>query len=67
MTILYTFFEPFFLQNPINFPFADGILYAPFLDSLTRFGILVLASVVSGFIPARIVVNQKTLDAILGR
>jgi ABC-type lipoprotein release transport system permease subunit len=67
MIILYTFFEPYFLQNPINFPFADGILYAPFFDSLFRFGVLVLASVLSGFIPARMVVKQKTLDAILGR
>lgn len=67
MIILYSFFVPFFLQNPINFPFADGILYAPLADSLTRFGILVLASVISGFIPARLVVKQKTLDAILGR
>lgn len=67
MITLYTFFEPFFLKNPINFPFADGILYAPFLDSLFRFGVLVLSSVLSGFIPARMVVKQKTLDAILGR
>jgi len=67
MIILYSFFEPYFLQNPINFPFADGILYAPFFDSLFRFGVLVLASILSGFIPARMVVKQKTLDAILGR
>jgi len=67
MIILYSFFEPYFLQNPINFPFADGILYAPFFDSLFRFGVLVIASVLSGFIPARMVVKQKTLDAILGR
>lgn len=67
MIILYTFFEPYFLANPINFPFADGILYAPIEDSLMRMGVLVISSVVSGFIPARIVVNQKTLDAILGR
>jgi ABC-type lipoprotein release transport system permease subunit len=67
MSVLYGFFVPFFDQNPINFPFADGILYAPLSDSLSRFGILLIASVISGFIPARIVVKQKTLDAILGR
>lgn len=67
MTILYSFFVPFFVKNPINFPFADGILYAPFFDSLFRFAVLILASVLSGFIPARMVVKQKTLDAILGR
>ncbi len=67
MLILYGFFEPFFAKNPINFPFADGILYAPFSDSLFRFLVLIISSVISGFIPARIVVSQKTLDAILGR
>jgi len=67
MLILYVFFVPYFDQNPINFPFADGILYAPYSDSLSRFGILVFASIISGLIPARIVVKQKTLDAILGR
>lgn len=67
MAFLYGFFVPFFAENPINFPFADGILFAPLSDSLSRFGILVVASILSGFIPARIVVKQKTLDAILGR
>lgn len=67
MLILYGFFEPFFTKNPINFPFADGILYAPLSDSLFRFLVLIISSVISGFIPARIVVSQKTLDAILGR
>ena len=67
MLILYTFFEPYFLQNPINFPFADGILYAPLNDSLFRFAVLFGASLLSGYIPARMVVKQKTLDAILGR
>jgi len=67
MSILYGFFVPYFDKNPINFPFADGILFAPYLDSLYRFGILIFASIISGYIPARIVVQQKTLDAILGR
>lgn len=65
--ILYGFFVPYFDKNPINFPFADGILYAPYSDSFYRVTILMLASIISGFIPARIVVKQKTLDAILGR
>ena len=67
MSFLYGFFVPFFEKNPINFPFADGILFAPVADSLSRFGILLIASVIAGLIPARIVVKQKTLDAILGR
>lgn len=67
MSILYSFFVPYFLENPINFPFADGILFAPLNDSLSRFMILGICSLISGYIPARIVVKQKTLDAILGR
>jgi ABC-type lipoprotein release transport system permease subunit len=67
MLILYSFFVPYFQENPINFPFADGILFAPISDSLFRFGVLAFSSLISGYIPARIVVKQKTLDAILGR
>jgi putative ABC transport system permease protein len=67
MAILYSFFVPYFTENPINFPFADGILFAPFSDSIFRFSILFVSSLISGYIPARIVVSQKTLDAILGR
>lgn len=67
--IILTFFliKPYFTQNPINFPFSDGILVATFSGTLLRGGILLIATIFAGFIPARIVIRQNTLSAILGR
>jgi len=65
--IIFGFLKPYFALHPINFPFSDGILVAEPLDISIRVAILILATVIAGFIPARIVVIQNTLDAILGR
>ncbi len=65
--ILVYILEPYFAAHPIDFPFSDGILVATFSGTLIRAALLVLASVVAGYIPARIVNNQNVLDAILGR
>ena len=65
--ITYTLLVPFFQANPINFPFSDGILVAPLDGTLTRMGILVFTAIVAGYIPAKMIVRQNTLNAILGR
>jgi putative ABC transport system permease protein len=65
--ILYVLLVPYFLANPINFPFSDGILVAPFGSTSFRVLLLVLTTVVAGYIPARIIVKKNTLDSILGR
>lgn len=67
LTMLYGFLVPYFAANPINFPFSDGILVAPFGSTMFRITLLVLTTVIAGFIPARIVVKKNTLDSILGR
>lgn len=67
MAILYGFMVPFIETHPIKFPFSDGILVAEISSTFIRAGLLLLATIVAGFIPARIVVKQNTLDAILGR
>ncbi len=67
LLILYGFLVPFIAENPIKFPFSDGILVAEIPNTMTRAGILMIATVIAGYIPARIVVKQNTLDAILGR
>ncbi len=67
MTILYGFLVPYIDANPINFPFSDGILVANLGETLIRAGLLLIATIFAGFIPARLVVKQNTLDAILGR
>ncbi len=67
MVVLYGFLVPFIDAHPINFPFSDGILYAPLGGSIARVIALFIASVIAGFIPARMIVKRNTLDAILGR
>lgn len=65
--VLFFVLKPFIAQNPINFPFSDGILVATVPSTMIRATILMIATIFAGFIPARIVVKQNTLSAILGR
>jgi ABC-type lipoprotein release transport system permease subunit len=65
--LVFGIIKPYLDQNPINFPFSDGILVATLDGTLIRIGVLFLATFISGYIPARIVVKQNTLDSILGR
>ncbi|MFA6354785.1 MAG: FtsX-like permease family protein [Candidatus Paceibacterota bacterium] len=58
---------PYFARYPINFPFSDGILVVTTSGIITRIVVLLIATLIAGYIPARIVVKQNTLDAILGR
>ncbi len=67
MILLYAFLVPFVDAHPINFPFSDGIIYAPFASSMLRVLALFVASVIAGYIPARMIVKRNTLDSILGR
>ncbi len=65
--IVFAMLQPFIAAHPINFPFSDGILVATALGTLVRAGILFVTTIIAGYVPARIVVKQNTLDAILGR
>ena len=65
--LIFALIKPYFLQNPFNFPFSDGVLEADYLDVTIRAMILLGATIVAGFVPALLVVRQNTLDAILGR
>jgi ABC-type lipoprotein release transport system permease subunit len=65
--IIFGFLKPYFDANPIDFPFSDGILVATPIGTFIRAMILFVATLIAGFIPARIVIKQNTLDAILGR
>jgi putative ABC transport system permease protein len=67
MILIFSLIKPYFASNPINFPFSDGILVATLPTSLLRAGILLVTTVIAGYIPARIVIKQNTLSAILGR
>lgn len=65
--IVFLLIKPFFNANPIDFPFSDGILVASMSDVLVRAVVLIIATLVSGYLPARLIVKQNTLDSILGR
>lgn len=65
--LVFYLIKPGIAAHPINFPFADGILVATVSGSLSRAAVLLIATIIAGYIPARIIVKQNTLSAILGR
>lgn len=65
--ILYGLLVPFFVANPIDFPFSDGILVADLIPTIARGLVLIIITMIAGFLPARIIVRQNTLDSILQR
>lgn len=65
--LVFALLKPAIAANPIDFPFSDGILVATVSGTLIRTMTLLIATIVAGYIPARIVIKQNTLDAILGR
>lgn len=67
MMLIFLLIKPYFAANPLDFPFSDGILVATLDGTLIRAGILLVATIIAGYIPARIVIKQNTLSAILGR
>ncbi len=67
VVIVYAFLVPVFEAHPINFPFSDGILVATVAGTTTKVVILMITTIIAGYIPARMIVRKNTLDAILGR
>lgn len=65
--VLYFFLQPAIAAHPIDFPFSDGILVAPIGGTILRVVLLMITTVIAGFIPARMIVRKNTLDSILGR
>lgn len=67
LALLYLFILPYFDANPIDFPFSDGMLSVTTTGTIARAGILMLTTIVAGYVPAKIIVRKNALDAILGR
>ncbi len=67
LLIVYGLLVPFFLAHPLDFPFSDGILVAPPGGTMFKFFLLLLVTIIAGYIPARRIVKKNTLDSILGR
>jgi ABC-type antimicrobial peptide transport system permease subunit len=65
--ILWLIMIPYFKQNPIDFPFSDGILAVSSSGIIIRIIILILSAIAAGYIPARIIVKKNTIDSLLGR
>ena len=65
--VVYVLLVPLFAAYPLNFPFSDGILVAPVKGTVFRFFLLLFVTLIAGYIPARKIVKQNTLDSILGR
>lgn len=67
LVIVFGLLVPYFQRNPIDFPFSDGILVAPPDETLIRIGLLVVSTLIAGYIPAWMIIRKNTLDSILGR
>jgi len=65
--LTYGWLVPYFDKNPIQFPFSDGILAADPEGTFWRFVVLLIVTLIAGFIPAWMIARQNTLDSILGR
>jgi ABC-type lipoprotein release transport system permease subunit len=65
--VVYGIIAPYVIAHPIDFPFSDGLLLVPIASTLVRAGLLIFITVLAGYIPARMIVQRNTLDAILGR
>lgn len=65
--ILYGLLVPSFNAHPLNFPFSDGILVADIPTTVVRIVILLIVTLIAGYIPARMIIKKNTLDSILGR
>lgn len=67
LLVLYGVLVPYFDRNPIDFPFSDGILAITTVGVATRAVLLLVATFIAGYLPARIIAGGNTLNAILGR
>lgn len=65
--VVYAMLVPLFNAYPLDFPFSDGILVAEPIETALKFLLLLIVTVVAGYIPARNIVKKNTLDSILGR
>jgi putative ABC transport system permease protein len=67
LLLVYFVIVPGVEQNPIDFPFSDGIVVADASLVVGRLIIVLVISLLSGLIPAWLIVRKNTLDSILGR
>lgn len=67
LLVLYGFLVPYIGAHPIVLPISNAIIVAPVGSTFARIVLLVVATVVAGYLPSRMIVRKNTLDSILGR
>jgi putative ABC transport system permease protein len=69
IAIIAVFFgiKPLLMAHPIDTPFANVVLSAEPVSVALKFILVFFVSILAGYLPARIIVNNNTLDSILGR
>jgi acetoin utilization transport system permease protein len=65
--LIYGVLIPYFDANPIRFPFSDGVLVADPVSTFYKFIVLFVITLIAGYLPAKLITRQNTLNAILGR
>ncbi len=65
--IIIWFLAPWFDLHPLKFPVTEGKLAITTSGLIMRGLILTVTAFISGYVPAKLVTKQNTLDAILGR
>ena len=65
--ILHLLLVPYFNTYPIDFTFSDGILVAPLFETLGSALLLIIITIIAGYLPSRMIIRKNTLDSILGR
>lgn len=65
--LTYAFLIPYFDANPIQFPFSDGVLVAEPIGTFYKFIVLFVITLIAGYLPAKLITRQNTLNSILGR
>lgn len=65
--ILYGFLVPYVSAHPISLPISEAIIVAPLDGTMIRIGLIVLTTIIAGYLPSRMIVRKNTLDSILGR
>ncbi len=59
--------EPYFVAHPIDFPFSNGILSVSITEAWVKALVLYIAIMCASIVPARMIMRQEIVDAILGR
>jgi ABC-type lipoprotein release transport system permease subunit len=67
LLVTFGLLRPYFAAHPIDFPFSDGILVATPSGAGIRVAVLLIVTLIAGYLPAKLIIRQNTLDSILGR